>query len=147
VHAALAEQVDERRRDACGGARLRHHLSEHRAESDDDGDETESVSDAVLERFDGGAGRHPSRHPEAKRDGYQRDEGMQLEACDEHDERDHRDEREDEEASVRAHADARTMRAATISSGDSLMSHTHACSSGDGSSRVATWLSRRDGGM
>ena len=61
VHAPFAEKLDQCRCDTCGSAGLRHHLAEHRAESDDDGDETENVTDAVAKRFHRGDGRHACR--------------------------------------------------------------------------------------
>src|SRR5688572_15063165 len=73
---------------------------------------------------------------------------MELEARDQHDQRDHRTERVEQQLGVRAHAEAvRVTKAATMACGASLISHTHACSSGDGSSRMESWLSSSDGGM
>src|SRR2546430_8923310 len=71
---------------------------------------------------------------------------MQLDACDEHDQHDDRSERQEQQLGVRTHA-AWPTRSATIISGVSRISHTHTCSSGDGSSRIASWLSSSDGGM
>src|SRR5204863_5457681 len=112
-----------------------------------DGNEAEGVADAVLKRFDGGGGRHPCGHTHRERDHEVRDERVQLESRDEHDQRDDCNESEKEQARVSGHADARTTRDATRSFGDWVMSQTHACSSGDGSSRVASWLCSSDGGM
>src|SRR5206468_7720287 len=141
------EEIDECRRDAGGGARFCHHLAKHGAESDDDGDEPEYVADAILKRFHRRAGWHPRRDPHCQRHDNESDERVQLRARDEQDQRNYRDERVEEKASVGCHVDARATRSATISAGDFLISHTHACSSEVGSSRVASWLSSIDGGM
>ena len=87
------------------------------------------------------AKRHPGRHTQTQRDGNQRDERVQLEARDEHDERAHRDEGEQQQTGVggltRGPRERRQISNLVI-----RMSHTHALSSGDGSSSVASWLSR-----
>jgi len=69
---------------------------------------------------------------------------MKLEACDQHDQHCDRAERQEQQLGVRTHA-AWPTRSATMMSGVSRISHTHACSSGDGSSRIASWLSSSDG--
>jgi hypothetical protein len=51
VQVSLAKAVDERGGDARGAPRLRHHLAEHCAQADHDGDEPERSADAVLERL------------------------------------------------------------------------------------------------
>ena len=66
---AFAEQIDERVWRFWWPPRLGHHLSEHRAQSDDDGDEAQNTADSVLECLDRGTERHSGRYPiQASRD-------------------------------------------------------------------------------
>ena len=69
VHAPFAEKVDQGGGDARRSAGFCHHFAKHGAESDDDGDKTEDVSDAVAKRFDRGERRHPRGHAHCQRDG------------------------------------------------------------------------------
>src|SRR5687768_9645353 len=147
VHPPLAKQVDERRRNARGRARLRHHPAEHRPKTHDDCDEPECPAYTILKRFHRRARLHARGDSHRERDGNQRYEWMKLESRDEDDERDDRQQREKKQAGFERHADARFTRSATIASGVSLISNTHALSSASGSSSVASWLSSRVAGM
>ena len=87
VHARFAEDADQGPCDARRAARLRHHLPEHGAESDDDRDETERTADAILKCLHHGRQRHPCGHAHRERNGDQHDERMQLVLRDQHDQR------------------------------------------------------------
>src|SRR5881409_3522670 len=104
------------------------------------------TADAVLERFDDAGQRHPRHRAQAKGYRDQHNEGMEFEARDQNDQRNDRQEGVEQQERVLAHA-ARFTRSATIASGVSRISHTHACSSGAGSSSVVSWLSSSAGGM
>ena len=146
MHSGVAEERDERGRDARRTAGLRHHLAQHRAEGNHDRNESQDAADAVLERFHDAGQRHPCHRAQGKGDRDQHDEGMEFEARDQDDQRKHRQEGVEQQERVWAHA-ARFTKSATIASGVSRISHTHVCSSGAGSSSVAAWLSSRAGGM
>jgi len=49
MHAFLAEQRNQGGRDTCRTARLRHHLAQHRAEGDDDRNESQHRADSILQ--------------------------------------------------------------------------------------------------
>src|SRR5258705_3999321 len=147
MHAPFSEEVDQRYGDARGSARLRHHLAQHRPEADDDCDEAMYVADAVLKRLDRSEWSHAGHDAHRQRNRNECDEGMKLEAGDEHNERAHRKQCVEKKAGGSSHADPRATRAVIRSCGDCPMSHTHASSSGSGSSSVVNWLSNRDGGM
>src|SRR6266567_1052763 len=141
MHALLPEQRDERR--ASG---LRHHLAQHRTEGNHDRDESQDSTNPFLKRLHDADKGHSRRRPQAEGHRDQRDEGVQLEAPDQHDKRYNGAERQEQQLGVGAHTE-RFTRSATIASGAWLISHTHARSSGDGSSRMESWLSSSAGGM
>ena len=91
LHLVLAEGSNQGLGDLVRPARLGHHFAEHRAQRQDDPDETEHPTKAVLERFDDGADRHAGRQPEEGGGDDQCEEWVQLELGDQDDKPDHGD--------------------------------------------------------
>ena len=146
VHSGFTESRDECGGDAGRRTRLGHHLAQHRAERDDDRDESEDRADAILECLHDSPERHAGDDSQGEGDRDQGDEGVQLEPRDQDDQRHDRRGCQEQQLRVCAHT-ARLTRSATITSGDSRISQTHARSSGAGSSSVVSWLSSSDAGM
>lgn len=74
--------------DLVGAAGIGHQLAEHGAQGEDHADEAEHAAEAVLEGFDDLLHRHPRGQAEEAGGDDQGDEGMHLEAGDQHDQAD-----------------------------------------------------------